>query len=162
MSSFPLFIHPVTLPLLSTSLNLFFSFAEHVTFSAFLSAAASEPKSTARVIKLWWRANYYPSLATILSLGVANLGGGIYALRNLPSWSAPAEAVMLGTAFAVSHFAFGPWIVPVIDGMCDDDEERRGKTVELMGRWLRIHWWRTALTDAPALGCFVWAVLKGT
>jgi len=59
---------------------------------------------------------------------------------------------------SMGHFLFGYKIAKVIEKICDEEVERKGETIEWLELWLRIHAWRTVLTDSPAVALFAWAV----
>ncbi|KAI1172858.1 hypothetical protein F4777DRAFT_486601 [Nemania sp. FL0916] len=81
--------------------------------------------------------------------GIGNLYSGS---SNAWRWYAA------GTALAVSHMAFAPFIMDKIKGLSDDKPKGQGN--RLLREWLDIHNLRSWLADVPAWACFVIACLK--
>jgi hypothetical protein len=63
-----------------------------------------------------------------------------------------------GATFSAGHFLAVPFIGPVIDGLRDEEVEKKGQTMETLRKWLRIHAWRSFCADLPALLCYIWLV----
>ena len=150
--------NPAVLPLLSTALTLFFAVLEYTTFIAFLRASGTRDHDNHRSIQLWWHHSYYLSLATILSLEAANLSAGSYAAIQYPGNSRERSISIAGTVISVAHLAFAPRIVPIIEALCLEENAKTKKTEGLLKDWLRIHVWRTMLTDLLGALCFAYLV----
>ncbi len=163
---------PATLPLLTTSLTLFYALVEPTIFIPFLRAAAepddeeSQTQAAAaaanRAIRKWWTYYLPYGLSTIFALGMCNAVAGIYALRQLPTKTRSLEwkICCAGLVASLGHFAFGGHIAGVIRKICDEEVEREGETANWLREWLKVHALRTALTDAPAVGLFAWVVFR--
>jgi hypothetical protein len=46
----------------------------------------------------------------------------------------------------------------VINSLCDEKVEQKGETMKYLRKWLRVHAWRSAFADIPALLSYVWLV----
>lgn len=114
----------------------------------------------------------------VFAFGLASLVTGIRAARAFRPQSTERYLANAGTILAVGHFAFGPSIAEVIAGMAyayeragswrvytKAEAEEKGvpeqdlvdeEVLEGQRKWLKIHAWRTVLTDLPALAAFGW------
>ncbi|KAI0399503.1 hypothetical protein F4802DRAFT_602938 [Xylaria palmicola] len=63
-----------------------------------------------------------------------------------------------GTALAVAHMAFVPFVMYKVKGLIDDEPKGRGN--ETLRKWLDVHTLRSCVADVPAWACFVIACLK--
>ncbi|KAK5219116.1 hypothetical protein LTR99_006502 [Exophiala xenobiotica] len=139
----------LTIPLISSSLTLFYAIVEPTVFIPFLQAAKEDAPAANRIVRLWWM-NYLPSgLVTIFV-------GGLYAARHLPENSIRRKLCLGGSVFAAGHFAYGYAIAQTIKKVVDKEEVAKGKSMDYVRKWLDIHLWRTLTTDLPALVCFAW------
>ena len=145
-----------TIPLISSSLTLFYAVVEGTIFEPFLQSAKSDPKATNRTLRLWWT-NYTPyGVCTIFGVTIPSAAAGLYALQKLDRESPQFMGYAAGAAFSLGHFLFVPPIAKTIQAICDENVEKKGETVLYLRKWLRLHAWRTALMDIPALACFAW------
>lgn len=175
-------INPAIFPLLSTSATASLALYEYIFLNSLLKASQTQSQKysspVARTIALWWSQSLPSGLAVILSFGLTSLITGIRTIRASPTGSTKRWIAVAGTLLATGHFAFAPRISKVIQGMAYAYEragvwERKvdameaGKTEEQVAEekalegqreWLRVHFWRTLLTDLPAWGCFGWLV----
>jgi hypothetical protein len=103
---------------------------------------------------LWWNHFRASSLSTILSITLPTVVSGLYAVVKLQSRTREWNLYAAGTAFAIGHFAFAPPIVNAVNHIGDEKGEHSNGNVEWLKHWLRIHMWRTLLTDTPAAVCF--------
>lgn len=168
--------NPALIPLLSTTATLSLAIYEIIFFRTHLtstSTSALHRASIARALSSWWHSSLPAVLPLILSLFTISLVSGIRTYRATRRYVALA-----GTLLAVAHLAFAPKIAGVIQDMAfayervgewaaAKDAEEQGRTKEeiaddavLEGQrtWLRVHYWRTLVTDVPAWGCFAWLV----
>jgi len=149
---------PATIPLISTSLTVFYAIVETTIFIPFLRSAEEDLPATSGTVRRWWT-HYLPAgLATIFSVTVPTIVSGLYALRSYPRGSLHWKLSAAGAAFAAGHFLFVPTIAKVIEKASQEEEEKKGETINWLRRWLNIHAWRTFSTDVPALACFAWIV----
>ena len=143
-----------TIPLISSSLALFYAFVEVTIFIPFLQSAQTDPKIANRALRLWWT-NYIPyGLCTIFSVVLPGAVAGVYALRHLPRSSLDFTLCGAGAVFSLGHFLFVPPVSKTITAMCDEKVEQRGETVMYQRKWLRLHAWRILFMDVPAVVCF--------
>ena len=147
-----------TIPLVSSSLALFYAVVEYTVFEPFLQSAKSDPRTTNRALRLWW-SNYLPyGFCTIFSVPLPSAAAGLYALQHLPRESFHFSLYAAGAAFSLGHFLFVPPVAKTILSMCDEEVEKKRKTTDYLRKWLRLHAWRTVLMDTPALVRFAWLV----
>ncbi len=145
-----------TIPLISSSLALFYAVVEGTIFAPFLRSAETDPTSTNRTLRLWWT-HYLPyGLCTIFGVTLPSAATALYALRKLPRESPKFGLYAAGAAFSLGHFLFVPPISKTITAMCSEDVERQGETTKNLNKWLRLHAWRTVLMDIPSFVCFAW------
>lgn len=146
----------LTIPLISSSLTLFYAMVEPTVFIPFLRAAKEDAPAANRIVRLWWM-NYLPSgLVTIFGTCLPSVVGGLYAAQHLPENSLRRRLCLAGSVFAAGHFAYGYTIAQSIKKLVDEEEEAKGKSMDYVRKWLDIHLWRTLTTDLPALVCFAW------
>lgn len=146
----------LTIPLVSSSLTVFYAVVEPTIFYSFLHSAKTDVAATSKVVRLWWTAFLPPGLALIFSTTLPSIVGGAYALRYFQQGGLKWNLCVAGVTLALGHFAFVPSIADRIKNICDEEVEKRGKTLDFVKQWLKIHLWRTLLTDLPALVCFSW------
>jgi len=150
----------VTIPLISSSLTVFYAILEPTVLYPFLRAAEEDGPATNKVVRLWW-ANFLPAgLTTIFSVTVPSVVGGIYALRYFARDSLRWKLCLAGATFSAGHFAYGYAISQVIKNIMDEEVEKKGKTVAYVRQWLKVHVWRTLTVDVPALVCFALIALE--
>ncbi|KIW14695.1 hypothetical protein PV08_07479 [Exophiala spinifera] len=146
----------LTIPLISSSLTVFYAIIEPTIFLPFINAAKIDAPAANKTIRLWWN-DYLPAgLVTIFSIGLTGVVGGINAATHFPHYSLSRKLCFAGAAFSAGHFAYGYHISQVIKSVCDEEEEKTGRTMDHVKTWLRVHLQRTLLTDLPALACFAW------
>lgn len=146
-----------TLPLVSSCCGLCYAYFEHGFFGALVRAADEDNPVVNRLTRLWWK--YYlerEGFITIMAIGGSTFVGGIYTIRGLLPYSKSWYVAIAGMGFGFAHFAFAPKILPVIENMCNEDEEKQGQSIFWMKEWLRIHRWQTILTDLPAVVFFAY------
>ena len=141
-------------PLLSSSLTVFYAFVEPTIFIPWLRSADTEASATNRALRIWWNHFLTPSLTTILSITIPTIVSGSYALVKMPAYTREWKLYAAGTAFTIGHLAFVGPIVNAIKRICDEETEKSNGNVEWLKHWLRLHAVRTVLTDIPALICF--------
>jgi hypothetical protein len=151
---------PLLVPLVSSSLTVFYAAMETSVFYSFQQSAKKDPSATAKVMRLWWNAFLPPGLAMIFAVTIPGIAGGIFALRFYEQGSRMWNLCLAGALFTLNHFTFAPTIAQVIQAICDEDTERRGKTMIYVQKWLNVHSWRVLLADLPALACFSYAALS--
>lgn len=144
----------VTIPLVSSSLTVFYAIMEASVFYSFQQSAKQDPSATAKVMRMWWNAFLPPGLVMIAAVTLPGIAGGTYALRYFEQGSLKWNLCVAGASFTFGHFAFGPTIVNVIKNICDEEVEKQGKTMEYVQKWLNVHFWRVLAADLPALACF--------
>ncbi|KAJ9614266.1 hypothetical protein H2200_002402 [Cladophialophora chaetospira] len=144
----------LTIPLLSSSLTVFYAIMEGTVFYSFQQAAKKDPTATAKVMRSWWNAFFAPGITLIFAVTLPGIFGGTYVLRYFEQGSLEWNLCLAGATFTLGHFAFAPTIARVIYNICDEKIEKQGKTMENVQRWLNIHFWRVLLADLPALVCF--------
>jgi hypothetical protein len=152
----------LTVPLLSSSLTVFYAIMETTVFYCFQQSAKRDPRATAKVTRLWWSAFLPPGVSIAFAVIVPGIVGGAYALRFLERGSLQWNLCAAGAAFNLGHFAFGPTIANIIKNICDEGVEKQGKTMEYIRKWLVVHFWRTLFADLPALVCFLYAAFGTT
>ncbi|KAG9768112.1 hypothetical protein ABEF93_001648 [Exophiala dermatitidis] len=145
---------PVAIPLLSSSLTVFYALVEPTIFIPFIKASKEDLATTSKMIRLWWTNGLPLGLAVVFSVTLPTIIGGIYASRLFPHDSAKRTLCLAGSAFALGHFAFVPTISQTIKNACDEEVEKKGQSIEYVKKWLRVHFWRTLTADLPALVCF--------
>jgi hypothetical protein len=76
-------LHPSfpVLPLLSSSLTVFFAIIETTIFIPFLRAAEVDAPAANKTCRLWWNAWLTPGLLTVFSVVPPGVGLGIYGAR---------------------------------------------------------------------------------
>ena len=149
---------PAVLPPISSSLALFYAFVEITIFLPFLQSSAVKDYDVNRAIQLWWNNFFGYGMSTIISLGIASLVSGIYAARQYPLESNDRYLCIGGTIFCMAHFLFGPPVANIIKSLCDEKVAQEKKTIGWLRSWLRLHYWRSSLTDVPAVACFACVV----
>jgi hypothetical protein len=148
-------------PLISSSLTVFNALVQPGIFIPFLRATDTDLKATNRALRLWFNYHTPYGLSTVFAVILPTIFAGSYALTKLQYGTRQWNLYAAGTAFALGHFAFAPLIVPSIQHITDEAVERTNGNVEWLKKWLGIHFWRTILTDVPALICFSSLVLLG-
>jgi hypothetical protein len=144
----------ITIPLISSSLTVFYALVEPTILVPFLKAAEEDLAAASKTVRLWW-SNYLPAgLITIFAIVLPTVVSGSYALRYFPQDSLRWKLCLAGTTFSAGHFAYGYSVAQVIKTTCDEEVEKQGKTMDTVRRWLQIHVLRTLTTDLPALACF--------
>ncbi|KAI0803892.1 hypothetical protein GGR55DRAFT_380547 [Xylaria sp. FL0064] len=63
-----------------------------------------------------------------------------------------------GTALALFHLAFAPFVMYKVKGLADDEPKGQGN--KLLRQWLDVHILRSWLADVPAWLCFTIGCLK--
>ena len=144
----------LTIPLISSSLTVFYAIVESTVFYSFLSAAKQDAPATNKVVRLWWTNFLTPGLTTIFGVTLPTIIGGVYALRHLPENSLKWKVCLAGSVFAAGHYAYVYPISQTIENVMDEEVETKGTTIDYVKSWLNIHFWRTLTTDLPALACF--------
>jgi len=144
------------MPLVSSSLCLFYAAVETTIFVPFLRSAKTDPSATNRVVRLWWDNFLKYGLYTIFSVTLPTTAAALYALLKLPLTTSEYNLFVAGAAFSLGHFAFVPAIANTIQQICDEEEEKKGRTMTHLRGWLRIHAWRTFLADIPSFLCFAY------
>jgi hypothetical protein len=147
-------------PLLSTTCGIFFALVEKTVFDAFLESAKTDHANTSRAVHLWWTNYLKAGVATIVSIAITTLAGGVFTTRQLETYSRPWCIAVAGITFGLGHFVFAPTIADVIKNMCDEEEEKNGQTLTWLKRWLRVHRIRTLVADVPAGLCFAYLVFS--
>ncbi|KEF57674.1 uncharacterized protein A1O9_05592, partial [Exophiala aquamarina CBS 119918] len=142
------------LPLVGSSLTVFYAFAETAVFSSFLRAADHDPATTSQVVRHWWSAFLVPGTSLVFATTLPTIISGSYALKYLSRGSSEWKLVLGGVISALAHFAFVPPIAATISAITDEEVEKRGETIAMVRKWLKLHFWRFALTDLPSLVCF--------
>jgi len=142
------------LPLVGSSLTVFYAFTETAIFAAFLRAADHEPAHTSKIVRHWWSAFLIPGTSLVFATTLPTIISGSYALKHLSRGTAEWKLALGGVICALGHFAFVPPIAATISAITDEEVERRGETMGMVRRWLKLHFWRFALTDLPSLVCF--------
>jgi hypothetical protein len=151
----------LTIPLLSSSLTVFYAVMEGTVFYSFQQSAKTDIAATAKVIRSWWTAFLPPGLGLIFAVTIPGVAGGTYALRYFQRGSLEWNLCLAGATFTLGHFAFGPTIAQVIKNICDEEVEKQGKTMVYVQKWLNVHLWRVLLADLPALICFSYVAFRG-
>lgn len=144
----------LTIPLVSSSLTVFYAIIEPLIFNSFLAAAKEDAPATNKVVRLWWNNFLIPGTSAVVASTLPSLVGGLYALKHLPENSLRRKLALAGAIFAAGHFA---WVYPIaqtIKNVTDEEVEKKGTTMDYVRRWLKIHTWRFLTTDLPALLCF--------
>ncbi|KIX04121.1 uncharacterized protein Z518_07674 [Rhinocladiella mackenziei CBS 650.93] len=144
----------LTIPLVSSSLTVFYAIMEPVIFHCFLKSAKEDLPATNKIMRIWWSNFLPPGLVMIVSTTLPSIIGGTYALRYFPRGGLKWIMCVAGVMLSLGHFAFGPTIARKIQSICDEEEEKKGKTMDYVSQWLNVHFWRTLLTDLPSLCCF--------
>ncbi len=148
----------VIIPLLSSSLTVFYAIMEGTVFYSFLQSAKKDPAATAKVMRTWWTAFLPPGVSLIFAVTIPGIFGGTYALRYFEQGSLKWVLCVAGATFTLGHFAFAPTIAQVIKKICSEEVEKQGKTMQWVQKWLNVHFWRVLLADLPALVCFSYVV----
>ncbi|KAI1612590.1 hypothetical protein EDD36DRAFT_240706 [Exophiala viscosa] len=150
-------LHPnpiLTIPLISSSLTVFYAVVESTVLFPFLAAAKEDPPATNKVVRLWWTNFLPPGLTTIFGITIPTVVSGLYALRHLREYSLKWKVCLAGSVFAAGHYAYVYSISQTIKDVMDEEVETKGTTIDHVKSWLKIHLWRTLTTDLPALACF--------
>lgn len=146
----------LTVPLLSSSLTVFYAIVEPTILHCFLQSAKKDLSATSKVVRHWWSSFLPPGLFLVVCTTLPGIIGGSYARRYFPAGSLKWNLCVAGATLNLGHFIFGPVIAQTIKQICDEEIEKRGETMAYVKQWLKIHLWRTLLTDLPALLCFSW------
>lgn len=144
----------LVVPLIGSSLTVFYAFTETAIFYSFLRAAEHEPATTSKTVRLWWTYFLVPGVSLIFATTIPTIIGGYYTLKDFPQGSYQWKLAVAGITFALGHFAYVPPISAVIGAVADEEVEKRGETMESVRKWLKIHFWRFLSTDLPSLVCF--------
>ena len=144
----------LTIPLLSSSLTVFYAILEGTVFYSFQQSAKQDSAATAKVVRSWWTAFLPTGVSLIFAVTIPGIAGGAYALRYFEQGSLKWNLCVAGATFTLGHFAFAPTIAQVIKKLCDEEAEKQGKTMDYLQKWLNVHFWRVLLADLPALMCF--------
>ena len=150
----------LTIPLLSSSLTVFYAIMEGTVFYCFQQAAKKDLLSTTKVVRFWWTSFLAPGVSMAFAVTLPGIIGGIYARHHFEQGSLGWNLCIAGATFTLGHFAFGPTIATIIKNLCDEEVERQGKTMEYIRQWLSVHFWRTCFADFPALLCFSYLVFS--
>ena len=153
---------PAILPLISSSFALFYAFVETSIFFPFLHSSVAKDFDANRAIQLWWSNFFNWGMGTIFALALANLAGGVYAANQYAPGSQERYLCTGGTLFSMAHFLFGPSVADIIKNLCDEKVAEAKETTVWLRSWLRLHYWRTSLTDVPAVTCFACVVFGWT
>lgn len=145
---------PVAVPLISSSLTVFYALVEPTIFYPFVKESKDHLSTTSKAVRLWWKNALPLGLATVFSVTLPGIIGGVHNARYFPEGSTKRTLSLAGAAFTLGHFAFVPSISQKIKWACDEEVEKKGQTIEYVKQWLKIHFWRTISTDIPALVCF--------
>lgn len=134
---------------------------EATVFYCFQQSAKQDLPATTKVMRLWWKAFLPPGLTLIFLVTLPGIIGGYYNLRYFPQGSRDWNLCVAGASFTAGHFGFGKTIAGIIANICDERNEKEGKTMEYVQKWLNVHFWRVVLADLPALVCFSYVAFAG-
>lgn len=146
----------LALPLVSSALTVFYAATETAIFIPFLKSAEVEPAATNKIVRLWWNHFLIPGASLILATTFSSITTASFAVSRLPPNTLERKVCAAGIALSAGHMVFGPTIANVIKNICDEKVEKEGNTIIWLRKWLRVHAFRTALTDVPSLLCFAW------
>lgn len=141
-------------PLIGSSLTVFYAVTETTIFYSFLRAADHDPANTSKAVRQWWTYFLVPGTSLIFATTLPTIIGGSFALKSFPHGSPKWKLALAGVTFALGHFAFAPPIAATIRAITDEEVEKRGETIGMVRKWLKIHFWRFLSTDLPSLVCF--------
>jgi hypothetical protein len=160
MATAHLGLHPsfAVIPLIFQSLTVGYAVVEYTMFRPFLRAAEADRPATQRVTRLWWTHFLSLGLTTIFSVTLPAIFSAIYAARKLPSDTLEWKLYAAGASFGSAHFLFASSIGSVINNICDEQNEKKGETLNYLRKWLQIHAVRSVVADIPALLCFGYLV----
>lgn len=144
----------LVVPLLGSSLTVFYAFTETAIFYSFLRAAEHDSPTASKAVRLWWTYFLPPGVSLIFATTIPTIIGGYYTLKDFPHGSYQWKLAVAGITFALGHFVYVPTIASVISGVVDEEVGKRGETMGMVRKWLKIHFWRFLSTDLPALVCF--------
>ncbi|KAI8632931.1 hypothetical protein F5Y19DRAFT_419533 [Xylariaceae sp. FL1651] len=157
MASKAFFDHIVLLrmaPVLSSALAIRFSHDQWLFLDCFLAPGHREKAN--EIVPSYFK--------TFFGRGIWDIGI-LYSLTTATGicnfYSRPNDAwkwYAAGTALAVFHMAFVPWIMKPIQALHDDEPKGQGN--KQLRKWLDIHIIRSNLADVPAWACFTIACLK--
>ncbi|KAK5063119.1 hypothetical protein LTR84_005195 [Exophiala bonariae] len=144
----------LAIPLIGSSLTVFYAFTETAIFYSFLRAAEHDPATASKAVRLWWTYFLTPGVSFIFATTIPTIIGGYYTLKDFPQGSYQWKLIVAGITFALGHFLYVPIISGTILSITDQEVERRQETLGMVRKWLKIHFWRFFSTDLPALLCF--------
>ncbi|KAI0203389.1 hypothetical protein F4808DRAFT_418581 [Astrocystis sublimbata] len=169
------FFDPVALlrvaPVLTATMAMRYSHDQYFFLSTFLSPSVRAHTDTTRsIIPAYFRAFFLRGIWDIGALytlttatGLANLLGvnqrfgfglNLSSVRDSVAWRWYAA----GTALAVGHMAFVPFVMYKVQALFDD--KPKGQADANLQKWLDVHVVRSWATDIPAWTCFVIGLLK--
>ncbi|KAL2003862.1 hypothetical protein VTN02DRAFT_1884 [Thermoascus thermophilus] len=149
------------LPLITSTGTLTYAYAETL-FLTPLADDGEQHRVPEPVIRTVWQRVFYPGLGAILTFGAGSLVGGVagYRMSIATAGKGKDMAAVLyasGTALAMVHFGFVPWIAKTIEAMIDPTDEKSNRKRENQKRWLELHRVRTLVSDIPAFVAFLGA-----
>lgn len=155
-------LHPsfAVLPLLSSTLTVFFAVVETTIMFPFLRAAEVDARAAGKIARLWFENWLTAGLCTIFAVVLPGVILGAYGAYHSPPDSLEWKLYTAGATFAAAHFVAVPTMNGVINNLCDPEVEKKGETIANVRQWLNVHFYRTFLTDLPAMACFIWLTLR--
>ncbi|WVW80160.1 hypothetical protein I302_102137 [Kwoniella bestiolae CBS 10118] len=148
------------IPMISSTVSLQWAIDEYQFLSSWLPP--TDPQKANDLLPQWFRSWGPKSTMVLFTSFPFSAGAGftnLYNLRNTP-WTLDGAKTFyaLGTALAFGHMVFGPKALGLLKKIRNGEPD--GRPTESLGVWLKMHVFRTVVTDLPAVVCFLVAAVK--
>ena len=165
-------------PVITSTINLQFANDEWQFLTPWVETYAQDTSLARQVLPGWaskWQSRGLWQALICLPLPIMSGIGMHFALRPgnassilrdplLAEWRGPAiEAArwyLVGSGFALLHFAFGSTAMRLLGQMKGAEKSERERNVESVAEWLDMHRLRTIVSDLPAFACFLAATIR--
>lgn len=147
-----------TLPLVAQSFTVMFSVDQYLFLSRFTLQA--DAASAAAILPGYFKLFFTPGITAILllhTLTMAAAASNLVLGHAKPSYHTSRPWYWAGLAFNIAHFAYVPFIAPVIKSILDNEVSQ---PLSHLHRWLQIHSVRSLTSDLGAFICYFVAMSR--
>lgn len=141
-------------PILTSTMAMRFSHDQWLFLDNFLVPEHRERAN--EIVPSYFKTFFVRGIWDIVILYTLTTATGVTNLASRPNGAWKWYAA--GTALAVFHMAFAPFIMYKVKALSDDEPKGQGN--KMLREWLKVHTLRSWAADIPAWTCFVIGCLK--
>lgn len=151
-------------PLISSALSAMYSYSQYSFLKVFLNPHVGEDSSK-NILPRYFDIFFRKGLKVVVSLNLITASSALASLIRTDGLAPNSPSRMwywIGFGLTLSHYIFVPFVAYPIRNIIED--EPKGRSLDELRRWLKVHVIRSVLVDLPALACYTagtLAMMKG-